>query len=185
MSICVNFDKEFWHTMLERLNWFWRKYVAPEMLTLSLKERQKILFWKWYDFPWKRKHSYSKWTCTKWKIWWLWINQRGVCEVASVFVLLKSMCSFASQKCPSISRIALLFSRSTLFFPGITLLFSRSVLLCSKSAFLFLKNSILFLRFALWFSRTAFYLFVQVFFQLCLFSFLAAYDSDQLMMPCW
>ena len=44
MNICVNFDKEFWHTMLERLNWFWRKYVAPEMLTSSLKEKLKKVY---------------------------------------------------------------------------------------------------------------------------------------------
>ena len=44
ISIYVNFDKEFWHNMLERLNWFWRKYVAPEMLTTSLKEKIKKVY---------------------------------------------------------------------------------------------------------------------------------------------
>ena len=46
INICVNFDKKFRHTMLERLNWFWRKYVAQEMLTSSLKEKLKKVYYK-------------------------------------------------------------------------------------------------------------------------------------------
>ena len=32
--------------MLERLNWIWRKYVAQEMLTSSLKEKLKKVYYK-------------------------------------------------------------------------------------------------------------------------------------------
>ena len=91
--------------------------------------------------------------------------------VASALVL-KSMCSSTSQKCPFIFRIALLFSRitlsfsrNTLFFPGVALLFSKSVLLFSRGAFLFLKNASLFSRIALEFSRSSLVSFpVRVFF---------------------
>ena len=30
--------------MLEKLNWFWRKYVAPKMFTSKLKELKKDYF---------------------------------------------------------------------------------------------------------------------------------------------
>ena len=58
----------------------------------------------------------------------------GCYGVASALVL-KSMCPFTSQKCPSVPRVVLLFSRSALLFPGIALLFSKSTLLFSRSAF--------------------------------------------------
>ena len=44
------------------------------------------------------------------------------CEVAIVLVL-QSMCSFTSQKCPSVPKIALLFSKSALLFSRIPLTF--------------------------------------------------------------
>ena len=61
-------------------------------------------------------------------------------EVASALIL-KSVCTFTSQKClfiPRIvlfvSRIALLFSRIVLLFPGIALLFSRTAFFVLKNA---------------------------------------------------
>ena len=44
INICVNFDKEPWHTMLEKLDWFWKKYVAPRMLASSLNEKPKKVY---------------------------------------------------------------------------------------------------------------------------------------------
>ena len=41
--------------------------------------------------------------------------ERGQCEVASALAF-KSICSFTSQKCPSLTRIALLFFFTNLIF---------------------------------------------------------------------
>ena len=62
----------------------------------------------------------------------------GGCEVASVLVL-RSMCPFTFQKCPSVPRIALLFSRSTLFFPEFPFCFLEVFFCFSEVPFYFWK----------------------------------------------
>ena len=33
----VDFDTKYWEELLGNLNWFWRKFIAPEILTNKLK----------------------------------------------------------------------------------------------------------------------------------------------------
>ena len=37
LSVRVSFDENFWSSLLDTLVWFWRHYIAPEMLSLKLK----------------------------------------------------------------------------------------------------------------------------------------------------
>ena len=42
VCITVEFDEEFWKNVLEKLIWFWKSIVAPELLTQNLKESDEL-----------------------------------------------------------------------------------------------------------------------------------------------
>ena len=37
VKVKVDFDTKYWVEFLDNLNWFWRKFIAPELLTNKLK----------------------------------------------------------------------------------------------------------------------------------------------------
>ena len=37
ITVKVDFDTKYWEELLDNFNWFWRKFIAPELLTNKLK----------------------------------------------------------------------------------------------------------------------------------------------------
>ena len=37
ITVKVDFETKYWEELLDNLNWFWRKFIAPELLTNKLK----------------------------------------------------------------------------------------------------------------------------------------------------
>ena len=37
ITLKVHFDTKYWEELLDNINWFWRKFVAPELLANKLK----------------------------------------------------------------------------------------------------------------------------------------------------
>ena len=37
ITVKVDFDANYWEELLNNLDWFWRKFIAPELLTNKLK----------------------------------------------------------------------------------------------------------------------------------------------------
>ena len=37
ITVKVAFDTKYWEELLDNLNWFWRKSIAPELLTIEIK----------------------------------------------------------------------------------------------------------------------------------------------------
>ena len=37
ITVKVNFDTKYWEELLDNLNWFWGKFIAPELLANKLK----------------------------------------------------------------------------------------------------------------------------------------------------
>ena len=41
VKVKVDFDTKYWVEFLDNLNWFWRKFIAPELLTNKLKSNMR------------------------------------------------------------------------------------------------------------------------------------------------
>ena len=40
-NVKVDFDTKYWVEFLDNLNWFWRKFIAPGLLTNKLKSNMR------------------------------------------------------------------------------------------------------------------------------------------------